>query len=193
VTQRLIARSRRTPTVLMLPTPLEAFRPPKPPPGGADTIFPGAENKNYWHLATASGSISLLGSQTSTLYIGVTSNLFLRLIQHNEDALEGFTSACGCKRLLCLKVTETCVPASPGRNSVRRDVPVTFKCVPQQDGGRKAPNSMGRISTVGVLRLRAIKPASPDKSVRRRAQDDVFVRVLTKSIPPRLTLMELTS
>src|SRR5271154_4830738 len=30
VTQRLVARSRRTPTVLILPMPFEPFRPPKP-------------------------------------------------------------------------------------------------------------------------------------------------------------------
>jgi len=32
-------------------------------------------------------------------------------------------------------------------------------------GGRKAPNSMGKISTVGVLRLRATSAVSRDKSV----------------------------
>jgi hypothetical protein len=39
---------------------------------------------------------------------------------------------------------------------------VAIKWVPQQDlfsgfGGRKGPNSMGKISTFGVLRLRATK------------------------------------
>jgi hypothetical protein len=42
-------------------------------------------------------------------------------------------------------------------------------------GGRKAPNSMGKISTAEVLRLRAPSAVSRDKSVRRSAQDDVFV------------------
>jgi hypothetical protein len=41
-------------------------------------------------------------------------------------------------------------------------VPVAIKCVSQQIllsgvGGRKAPNSMGEMSTAGVLRLRATK------------------------------------
>jgi hypothetical protein len=49
-------------------------------------------------------------------------------------------------------------------------------------GGRKAPNSMGKISTAGVLRLRATSTVSRDKSVRRCTQDDVFVGVLTKNI-----------
>jgi hypothetical protein len=56
---------------------------------------------------------------------------------------------------------------------------VTVKCVPRQIlsgfGGRKAPGSMGKISTAGVLRLRAPSAVSRDKSVRRSAQDDDFV------------------
>ena len=48
--------------------------------------------------------------------------------------------------------------------------------------GRKAPSSMGKISTAEVLRLRATSALSCDKSVRRFAQDDDFVGVLTKNI-----------
>jgi putative endonuclease len=44
--------------------------------------------------------IYILGSHTGTLYIGVTSNLYLRVMQHKEGTLEGFTAAYGCKRLL---------------------------------------------------------------------------------------------
>jgi putative endonuclease len=40
-----------------------------------------------------SGShIYILGSHTGTLYIGVTSNLYLRVMQHKESKLEGFTA-----------------------------------------------------------------------------------------------------
>jgi putative endonuclease len=46
------------------------------------------------------GYIYILGSHTGTLYIGVSSNLYLRVMQHEEGALEGFTVAYGCKRLL---------------------------------------------------------------------------------------------
>ena len=46
------------------------------------------------------GYIYILGSHTGTLYIGVTSNLYLRVMQHKEGTLEGFTAAYGCKRLL---------------------------------------------------------------------------------------------
>ncbi len=51
-----------------------------------------------------SGSyIYILGSDTGTLYIGVTSNVYLRVMQHKEGTLEGFTAAYGCKRLLTLR------------------------------------------------------------------------------------------
>jgi hypothetical protein len=43
--------------------------------------------------------------------------------------------------------------------------------------GRKAPSSMGKISTAEVLRLRATSAVSGDKSVRRSAQDDDSVGV----------------
>jgi hypothetical protein len=71
---------------------------------------------------------------------------------------------------------------------------VTIKCVPQQIlfsglGGRKAPNSMGKIRTADVLRLRAASAMSRDKSVRRSAQDDVFAGMLTKNILNELALM----
>jgi hypothetical protein len=60
---------------------------------------------------------------------------------------------------------------------------VTIKCVTQPIlfsgfGGRKAPSSLGKISTAEVLRLRAPSAVSRDKAVRRCAQDDVFVRGL---------------
>ena len=42
-------------------------------------------------------------------------------------------------------------------------------------GGRKAPSSRGKLSTAKVLRIRATSAVSRDKSVRRSAQDDVFV------------------
>ena len=44
--------------------------------------------------------IYILGSHTGTLYIGVTSDLYLRVMQHKEGTWEGFTETYGCKRLL---------------------------------------------------------------------------------------------
>jgi hypothetical protein len=46
------------------------------------------------------GYIYILGSHIGTLYIGVTSNLYLRVMQHKEGTVEGFTATYGCKRLL---------------------------------------------------------------------------------------------
>jgi hypothetical protein len=67
-------------------------------------------------------------------------------------------------------------------------VRVTIKCGSQQIllsgfGGRKAPSSMGKLSTAGVLRLRATSAVSRDKSVRRCAQDDDSVGELTERRP----------
>jgi putative endonuclease len=46
------------------------------------------------------GHVYVLGSHIGTLYIGVTSNLYLRVMEHKEGTLEGFTADYGCKRLL---------------------------------------------------------------------------------------------
>ena len=56
-------------------------------------------------------------------------------------------------------------------------------------GGQKAPSNMGKLSTPEVLRLRATSAVSPDKSVRRSAQDDVFAGVYKKHIENKLALM----
>jgi hypothetical protein len=45
-------------------------------------------------------------------------------------------------------------------------------------GRRKAPSGIFKVSTLGVLQLRAIKPAVYDRSAKRFAQDDGFVRGL---------------
>ena len=44
--------------------------------------------------------VYILGSHTGTLCIGVTSNLYLGVMQHSEGALEDFTAVYGCNRLL---------------------------------------------------------------------------------------------
>jgi hypothetical protein len=60
VAQRLTARSRRTPRVLILPVPLGAFQPPKPALGGPATVFPwGREqemNGRRWETQSAGTS-----------------------------------------------------------------------------------------------------------------------------------------
>jgi hypothetical protein len=52
---------------------------------------------------------------------------------------------------------------------------------------------MGKLSTAGVLRLRAKSAVSSDRSVRRFAQDDGFVGGLKKNTSHRLTLIGLAS
>jgi hypothetical protein len=52
---------------------------------------------------------------------------------------------------------------------------------------------MGKISTAGVLRLRATSAVSRNNSVRRSAQDDDFVGVSMKNILNKLALMGLRS
>jgi hypothetical protein len=52
-------------------------------------------------------------------------------------------------------------------NPDRKDVPMTIQRVSQQIllsgfGGRKAPSRMGKMSTAGVLRLRATSTVSRD-------------------------------
>ena len=46
------------------------------------------------------GHVYILGSLTGTLYIGVTSGLYLRVIQHRKGIRSGFAHRYGCTRLL---------------------------------------------------------------------------------------------
>jgi hypothetical protein len=65
VTPRLMARSRRTPRMLILPTPLGSFQPPKPAAGGPASVFPlGRQPRTCLHLAMSGGDIYILGSNT---------------------------------------------------------------------------------------------------------------------------------
>jgi hypothetical protein len=45
VTQRLVARSRRTPEMLILPMPFTPFQPPKPAPRAPATVFPAPRTR----------------------------------------------------------------------------------------------------------------------------------------------------
>ncbi len=42
----------------------------------------------------------LCNRKNGTLYLGVTSDLHQRILQHREGAIEGFTKEHGCKRLV---------------------------------------------------------------------------------------------
>jgi putative endonuclease len=65
------------------------------------------------------GHIYILGSHTGTLYIGVTSNLYLRVMQHKEGTLEGFTADYGCKRLLYFEGYEDIRTAIAGKSNAK--------------------------------------------------------------------------
>ena len=71
------------------------------------------------------GSIYILGSHTDTLYIGVTSNLYLRVMQHKEGTWwQGFTATYGCKRLLYFEGYEdirTAIAREKQRKGWRRE------------------------------------------------------------------------
>ena len=42
----------------------------------------------------------ILASHSRTLYIGVTNNLYVRVMQHKKGKIEGFTAAYRCDRLV---------------------------------------------------------------------------------------------
>ena len=57
------------------------------------------------------GHVYILGSRTGTLYIGVTSDLALRIGQHKRGAFAGFAAKYGCNRLLYAEPFETITEA----------------------------------------------------------------------------------
>lgn len=49
----------------------------------------------------------LASGRHGTLYIGVTSNLMARLVQHRDGLIEGFTSRYGVARLVWFQMADT--------------------------------------------------------------------------------------
>jgi hypothetical protein len=87
--------------VLILPTPLGPFQPPKPAPSGPATVFPLGREPKHLLASCYVRRLHLHSRQPYRhAYIGVTSNLYLRVMQHREGTLEGFTAAYGCKPAL---------------------------------------------------------------------------------------------
>jgi putative endonuclease len=95
----------------------------------------------------AGGYIYILGSNTGTLYIGVTSNLYQRVLQHKEGSIQGFTADYGCKRLLYFEPYEdirTAIAREKQRKGWRREkklnlmraVNPEFEDLAQTGGGR---------------------------------------------------------
>ena len=59
--------------------------------------------RSYW--------VYILGSQTGTLYVGVTNNLELRVAEHRAGEVEGFTARYKVHRLLYFEETDDVVAA----------------------------------------------------------------------------------
>ena len=51
-----------------------------------------ADDKKYW--------VYIVASRTGTLYIGMTNNLYVRVMQHKSGEIEGFSSKYHCNRLV---------------------------------------------------------------------------------------------
>jgi putative endonuclease len=49
----------------------------------------------------------IMGSPTGTLYIGVTSDIYIRVQQHKNGTFEGFSKEHGCTRLLYYEAHES--------------------------------------------------------------------------------------
>jgi len=46
-----------------------------------------------------------MASSTGTLYVGVTSNLEKRVVEHQQGLIEGFTKKYGCNKLIYFEQT----------------------------------------------------------------------------------------
>jgi len=57
------------------------------------------------------GYVYILGSATGTLYIGVTSDIYNRVMQHGNGAFEGFSKEHCCHRLLYVEPFELMLAA----------------------------------------------------------------------------------
>ncbi len=49
------------------------------------------------------GWVYILSSKTGTLYVGVTSNIYQRVLQHKTKEFSGFAARYGCERLVHLE------------------------------------------------------------------------------------------
>ena len=47
-----------------------------------------------------------MASLTGTLYIGITNDLILRVLQHKQDLIEGFTKKYQCHKLIYFEQTD---------------------------------------------------------------------------------------
>ena len=62
----------------------------------------------------------MASGQHGTIYVGVTSNLIVRVVQHREGLLGGFTNRYGVKRLVWFERHESIVPAIQREKSLKK-------------------------------------------------------------------------
>jgi putative endonuclease len=55
------------------------------------------------------GYTYIMGSNTGTLYIGVTSDIYIRVQQHKNGTFEGFSKKYNCNRLLYYEASESII------------------------------------------------------------------------------------
>jgi hypothetical protein len=140
--------------LLVLPMLFGAFQPPSPHRAGPPRTFPGAENQEL-------ASILVCPAPVSTFSAAIRARFTL-------------ASPATCISVLCN------IRRARGKVSLRPMAESACSTEGYEDirtllsgfGGRKAPNSMGKISIAEVLRLRATSAVSRNQSVRRSAQDD---------------------
>ena len=69
----------------------------------------------------ATAAVYMMASgQHGTLYIGVTTQLIARVVQHREGLLAGFTRRYGVKRLVWYELHENIVPAIQREKSLKK-------------------------------------------------------------------------
>lgn len=64
----------------------------------------------------------LASARNGTLYVGVTSNLLARIIQHRDGTLGGFTSRHGVTRLVWHEVADTMDAAIAAERRIKRSL-----------------------------------------------------------------------
>jgi len=67
-----------------------------------------------------SGYTYIMGSHTGTLYIGVTSDIYIRIQQHKNGVFEGFSKKYGCTRLLYYEAHEIILESIGKRKATKK-------------------------------------------------------------------------
>lgn len=62
----------------------------------------------------------MASAQHGTLYIGVTSDLIVRVGQHREGVMEGFTKRHGLKRLVWFELHDSIMPAIAREKALKK-------------------------------------------------------------------------